>query len=119
MVCGLALGMAAAQSAAQQAAPTAADWKTHLTDELLSFWSAPGAAGTPPGAFPGRLCNDGTVPVSGTSCSGVPRWMDAESRTLVAHSRQVFSYAIAFHMTGDTAWLDLAEAGLEDQFATF
>ena len=66
----LALASAAAPVTAGPVEPPAR-WLTHLTDDLLPFWDAPGAAGTPPGSFPGRLCNDGALPEPGVACDGV------------------------------------------------
>lgn len=93
-------------------------WLDHLETELLPFWSDPYAAGTPPGSFAPRLCNDGSEPVA--ACVGVTR-SQAENpvQTLVGQSRQVFSYAVAFHMTGQQVYLDLAKAGTAYQFDTF
>lgn len=115
----LTFGGATGPVAAEPALLSASDWVDHVTDDLLPFWSAPGAQGVPPGAFPQRLCFDGSVPVQGVGCDGVPAGYDPEQRNIVAHSRQVFSYAVAFHMTGDTQWLDLAKAGTDYQFDTF
>lgn len=96
-------------------------WLDHLNDDLLGYWdeviTSDAAQG---GDFPGRLCNDGSFPVSGETCSGVSaRNATNAEQTLVAHSRQVFSYAVGYHMTGDTTYLELAKAGLEYQIATF
>ncbi|WP_159458489.1 AGE family epimerase/isomerase [Roseisalinus antarcticus] len=114
-------GLVACLSTLPAAAQDVADpdtWLRHLTQDLLPFWSA--AEGDPAGNFPGRLCNDGSLPTPGVACGGVSAWQASNPRrTLVAQSRQVFSYAVAFHMTGDTAWLDLARAGAHDQFDTF
>lgn len=107
-------------SAETSDANTADRWKTHLTENLLPFWSEAQAAGAGSGSFPGNICNDGSLPVSGTACGGVSSWRARNpQQTLVAQSRQVFSYAIAYHMTGQKAYLDLAQAGLEYQFDTF
>lgn len=99
-------------------------WLDHLNDDLLPFWSDPFASGTPAGAFAGELCNDGSEPVPdppdlhGLICPGVQSWgSDYRPRqTLVAQSRQVYSYATAFLMTGERRWLDLARAGAAWQF---
>ncbi len=93
-------------------------WVSHLTSDLLPFWSAPYATGTPQGSFAGNLCNDGTEPTS--VCTGVSQFRaDNPQQTLVGQSRQVFSYAVAFHMTGQQVYLDLAKAGSAYQFNTF
>ena len=119
LACVLTLGGIAPPAAAGTVEPPAR-WLQHLEEDLLGFWSAPGAEGTPPGSFPGRLCNDGTLPEPGVACDGVTAWQARKPRqTLVAQSRQVFSYAVAFHMTGERRWLDLARAGAAYQFDTF
>ena len=119
----LALFLATAPFGMVLAQGTTADpdrWQRHLSEDLLPFWSSPAATGSPAGAFPGRRCNDGSLPVPGVSCSGVSAFQASNPvQTLVAHSRQVFSYGVAFHMTGDRTWLDLARAGLDYQFSTF
>lgn len=93
-------------------------WRDHLNNDLLPFWSDPYAAGTPVGAFAPRLCNDGSQPMD--ACTGVTQSQAINPvATLVGQSRQVFSYAIAFHMTGNTTYLDLAKAGTQYQFDTF
>lgn len=93
-------------------------WLEHLASDLLPFWDDPAAAGTPTGSFAGNLCNDGSAPIA--ACAGVSQFRaNNPQQTLVAQSRQVFSYAIAFHMTGQQAYLDLAKAGAAYQFETF
>ena len=108
----------AAQADGQMTSPDA--WKTHVVEDLLPFWSDPFATGTPSGSFAGNLCNDGSAPVAGSACTGVSdSRANNPEQTLVGQSRQVFSYAIAFHMTGQQVYLDLAKAGTDYQFETF
>ena len=88
-------------------------WLTHVRTDLLRFWEkAAQTAQYQAGEFPGSLCNDGSVPVAGVACGGVIAWRASNpEETLVAQSRQVYSYGVAYHMTGDTQYLDLAKAG--------
>ncbi len=117
---GAGLFFALTIATAALAEPNAERWKTHLTNDLLPFWDDPYAAGTPAGSFAGNLCNDGSAPVAGVSCSGVSASLASNpQQTLVGQARQVFSYAIAFHMTGQKTYLDLAKAGLDYQWDTF
>ncbi|MEP4196305.1 MAG: AGE family epimerase/isomerase [Aliishimia sp.] len=116
----LVAAFAANLAVAQGVSDSPERWQIHLTEDLLPFWDDPAAIGTPIGSFAGNLCNDGTAPLSGTSCTGVSSFRASHpQQTLVSQSRQVFSYAVAFHMTGQQAYLDLAQAGLEYQFDTF
>lgn len=94
-------------------------WRNHLVDDLQGFWRDPAAAGNPEGNFPRYLCHDGTAP-NGNPCGGISLSDATNPETsLVAQSRQVYSYGMAFHMTGDTDYLDLARSGLEVQFTNF
>jgi mannose/cellobiose epimerase-like protein (N-acyl-D-glucosamine 2-epimerase family) len=65
------------------------------------------------------LCNDGTRPPVGGRCPGHPSWLSQTRQTLVGQSRQVYSFAVAFHMTGEARYLDLARKGVSHQFDTF
>ncbi|MGG7567010.1 hypothetical protein ACQ5SO_12725 [Rhodovulum sp. DZ06] len=117
----LSLGLAApAPAAAQVALPSAADWQDHVLNDLLPFWSVPDALGDPVGAFPSRRCDDGTLAPAGAPCpTGGNSTVDRPDRWLVAQSRQVFAYGVAFHMTGDPQWLELAQAGTQNLFDTY
>jgi mannose/cellobiose epimerase-like protein (N-acyl-D-glucosamine 2-epimerase family) len=95
-------------------------WVDHVVDDMLPFWSTPDALGDPIGAFPGRRCNDGTLSDPAAPCpEGGLSTTDKPSRRPVAQSRQIFAYGAAFHMTGDSQWLDLARAGTDNLFDTF
>lgn len=76
----------------------AATWSGHLNDELLPFWTMDAAKGSPVGNFPTWRGMDGSVQSPSTR---KPRMM----------GRQVFTYSVAFMLTGDEAMLDLARAG--------
>jgi mannose/cellobiose epimerase-like protein (N-acyl-D-glucosamine 2-epimerase family) len=90
-------------ASAQQLLP-GTRWLAHLNNDLLPFWTTATAFGKPFGAFPSVRCNDRTL-----SCPeiGHPR-----SRWLVALSRQSYGYGVAFHLTGNRAYLDAMRAGI-------
>ncbi len=75
-----------------------ATWQAHLADDLLPYWTMDAARGTPPGNFPTFRGMDGSI--QGSS-NRKPRML----------GRQVFTYCVAFMLTGDEAYLDLARAG--------
>lgn len=105
-------------AAADQPDPTR--WLTHLNDDLLPFWTSPEAVGDPEGRFPGWRCADGSLPVAGTACGGISVNRSGQTfRSVVAQSRQTYSYGIAFHLTGNTTYLDLAQAGSDRLFDEF
>lgn len=109
-----------AGAAQAQALPGPQAWIDHVVDDMLPFWSTPDALGDPVGAFPGRRCNDGTLSDPAARCpEGGASTTDTPSRWLVAQSRQIFAYGAAFHMTGDSQWLNLARAGTDNLFATY
>lgn len=76
----------------------AASWTTHLTADLLPYWTMAAAQGSPVGNFPTYRGMDGSLQGATTR---KPRMM----------GRQVFTYSIGFLLTGDEALLDLARAG--------
>ena len=115
----LGAGLALAAPGAQ-ALTTGQDWIDHVVDDMLPFWSGPDALGDPLGAFPSRRCNDGSLPATTGICGEAGGSTQANpQRRLVAQSRQIYSYAAAFQMTGDVTWLQLAQAGTQDLFDTF
>lgn len=76
-----------------------ATWTTHVTDDLLPYWTMDAAKGTPLGNFPTWRGMDGSVqPGDGTFR---PRML----------GRQTYAYAVGYLLTGDEALLDLARAG--------
>ena len=96
--------------------PTAADWKAHLEDDLMSFWVPPQTLGEP-GDFPTYRCNDGTVYDAAKPCAELANpatgivWLKREY--LRMKSRQIYGYGIAYHVTGQQKYLDLAKQGVD------
>lgn len=96
-------------------------WLQHLQQDLLPYWSHPDAHGKPIGNFPSQRCNDGRAFQADSPCAEIAEipWLTKDRQHLVALSRQIYAYGVAFHMTGDVRFLDLAEAGLRHQLAHF
>src|SRR6056297_385794 len=110
------LATAAVGDTQGQAAP-GDRWRAHVLDDLLPFWDDGAIGNSPGGSFPGRLCNDGALPVAGVACDGVTARQASNPRQfLVGQSRQVYSYAVAFHLTGDPKYLDIARKGADYLF---
>jgi hypothetical protein len=89
-------------------------WVDHLKYDLLPFWTTQSAFGDPIGAFPGTRCDDTTLYDPAHPCPEIRKnsWISPSQRTLVELSRQTYGYGVAFHMTGDTRYLDLMKAGV-------
>jgi mannose/cellobiose epimerase-like protein (N-acyl-D-glucosamine 2-epimerase family) len=101
------------------ALPDGSIWLKHARQDLIPYWTQPAAEGDPVGRFPTFRCNDGSAYVAANPCpelSHTPDWIKSElGRNYVRmQSRQVFAYAMAFHLTGDVALLRLAQAGARD-----
>jgi mannose/cellobiose epimerase-like protein (N-acyl-D-glucosamine 2-epimerase family) len=98
--------------------PTAADWRDHVEDQLLPYWTMEAARGDPVGNFPSFRCNDGTVyDDPDNRCPELrfaPDWIRASlGRQFVRMmSRQTYLYGAAYHMTGDPELLALHQAGV-------
>jgi mannose/cellobiose epimerase-like protein (N-acyl-D-glucosamine 2-epimerase family) len=96
--------------------PTGERWLRHLHEDLLPFWVMPEALGEPLGNFPTYRNNDGTLvdpkhpgPDFQNVIPGIV-WLDRDY--VRSKSRQCFAYGIAFHLTGETRYLDYAKAGV-------
>ncbi len=117
----------------------ASDWITHVVKDLMPFWMMASAKGkNPNGPFPSYRCRDGKA-FGEAGCdlksgefkfladvnrayhaykqSGPYDWVtgpnnELEKRAYVRmHSRQTYAYSVAFHLTGDKQYLDLAQRG--------
>jgi mannose/cellobiose epimerase-like protein (N-acyl-D-glucosamine 2-epimerase family) len=114
-LCLLPLLPAQKATAATPQIPKPADWITHVTQDIMPFWTRAEALGEPVGRFPTDRCDDGTLP-GGTTCDGVPaEALERPRLSVVVISRLTYAYAVAFHMTGDTTYLDYARKGLKFQ----
>ena len=94
--------------------PPASRWTDHLTQELLPFWGQPSALGVPLGSFPSVRCDDGSLVNRASPCPeiGGNAYLMQNYQYVVPISRQVYAYCVAFHMTGDTNYLNYARAGI-------
>ncbi len=99
------------------ALPPGERWLTHLTDELLPFWTTPEALGTPVGNFPTYRCNDGSLVDLADPCPEIknadPAIVNLSRDYVRSKSRQVFAYGVAYHLTGEERHLLHARAGAE------
>lgn len=103
-----------ATSCATALAQPAGAWLDHLQRDLVPFWSHPDALGSK-GDFPSIRCDDGTAVNWTRPCREVGQngWLTQRPRNVVAQSRQVYAYGVAFHMTGDRKYLDWMKSGLD------
>jgi mannose/cellobiose epimerase-like protein (N-acyl-D-glucosamine 2-epimerase family) len=109
------LALSCVAQTAPEGIPSADRWMTHLTSELLPFWTSDVALGNPLGAFPSTRCDDGSALDLAKPCPEVARnaWLLTPNRYLVPQSRQTYAYGVAFHMTGDVRYLDYMKAGVK------
>jgi mannose/cellobiose epimerase-like protein (N-acyl-D-glucosamine 2-epimerase family) len=95
--------------------PSGDRWLEHLNRELLPFWDKETAFGKPVGAFPSVRCNDGSLLDRANPCPEIRgnEWLMEDRTYVVSLSRQTYAYAVAFHVTGNPRFLELARAGVE------
>jgi hypothetical protein len=95
--------------------PAGTRWLDHLNKELLPFWTTDTSFGVPFGAFPGTRCDNATLYDEQNPRPEIQRnpWISPQQRHLVALSRQVYGYGVAFHLTGKRAYLDAMRAGID------
>lgn len=96
--------------------PSIVRWREHLVSELLPYWMAPAAQGSPVGNFPTFRCNDGSVLRADAPCPELSGhgWIVSELGRDYTRmkSRQAFVYGVAYHITGEEKYLLLAQAGV-------
>jgi mannose/cellobiose epimerase-like protein (N-acyl-D-glucosamine 2-epimerase family) len=94
--------------------PTSDRWQGHLRNELLPFWTSGAALGSPLGNFPTVRCNNGSLVNYSNPCPEANSAYLLENRSyVVAMSRQVYGYGVAFHLTGNPEYLKYAKAGVD------
>src|SRR6266705_7129814 len=105
----------AAPAWSQTPLPPGARWLDHLNNELLPFWTTATAFGNPFGAFPSTRCDDTALYDERKPCPEIRRnpSISPQQRHVVALSRQVYGYGVAFHLTGKRAYLDAMRAGID------
>ncbi len=105
-----------APSAPPTGLPTAADWKDHLEKDLMAFWLPAQTIGEP-GNYPTYRCNDGKLYDKTNPCPELAKpatgivWLNREY--LRMKSRQIYGYGVAYHVTGDPKYLELAKQGVD------
>ncbi|MFT7621375.1 MAG: mannose/cellobiose epimerase-like protein (N-acyl-D-glucosamine 2-epimerase family) [Myxococcota bacterium] len=77
-----------------------ATWLSHLSADILPYWTSADALGSPPGNFPTYRGMDGAPDAN------------SERRPRML-SRQTYLYVVAFMLTGDPAQLEHARAGVD------
>ena len=104
-----------APAKAQSSLPSGTRWLEHLSNELLPFWTSNAAFGNPVGTFPSTRCDSAALYDEKRPCPEVMDnpWISPQERHLVAMSRQVYGYGVAFHLTGRGAYLDAMKAGVD------
>ncbi len=101
---------------APEGLPDGSRWMTHLKEELLPFWDRPEALGDPVGNFPSKRCDDGTAyDARSNACPEIAGngWLAMDLDYTVSRSRQTYAYGVAFHLTGETRYLEYAKAGVD------
>lgn len=87
----------------------------------MPFWTLSTALGEPIGNFPSVRCDDGTLVDPENPCAEVlgfdDDWLIKDDQYVVSLSRQIYTYGVAFQLTGNRKYLDYAKAGV-DYFRT-
>lgn len=92
-------------------------WVDHLRNDLAPFWAMPAALGSPRGAFPTFRCDDGSAWDAEKPCpelAKAPEWIRSELTREYTRmrSRQTYFYGVAYHLTGEERYLELARDGV-------
>jgi mannose/cellobiose epimerase-like protein (N-acyl-D-glucosamine 2-epimerase family) len=108
----LVLGVLAPLAVAQ---PAPRVWLDHVEHDLAGLWMQDALAGDSPGSFPTFVCADGR-PYRGEACPGFappPAWIRPElgRQYIRMLSRQVYTYGVIYHLTGNETALARARAG--------
>lgn len=97
-------------------------WKDHLVKDLMKFWDRPEASELQGGLFPTYRTNRGELlpkdpadwPEELKKAQADPDTaglIQTDKNFVRAHSRQTYAYGIAFHMTGNSHYLELCRKG--------
>lgn len=95
--------------------PPPSRWMEHFQRDLIRWWDDMRAVGTPEGNYPSTRCNDGTVVNFSAACAEVRgnSWLMQGDQYMVAMSRQIYGYGVAFHVTGDPKYLRMMKTGVD------
>lgn len=114
---------AAAEKGKVSDLPDSQQWLNHLNRDLLSFWANPEGLGDPIGNFNTFRYDDGS-PVNPLGLLREPylTLMNQGHTWITDHlnkqyvrmiSRQTYAFGVAFHLTGDVRYLNLAKSGVD------
>ncbi|GGA67324.1 hypothetical protein GCM10011369_06230 [Neiella marina] len=96
--------------------PTAKQWHQHIEHNLVRYWMQPTAFGEPEGNFPTYRCFDGSLPDPKALCEALDQpWIKpllGRQYTRMI-SRQVYTYGVIYHLTGNERALALAKSGID------
>lgn len=98
------------------AMPNSEQWLTHVRQDIAPFYLQAAALGEQEGNFPTFRCNNGDLPDLTQPCPELQGgWVvDKLGRQYTRMlSRQIYSYAVIFHLTGDEDALAAAKAGVD------
>jgi len=107
--------------------PRGERWIRHVQEDIMPFWLMESALGEELGNFPSYRDNRGQtvdfskpkdeqpIEIQGGMRFGL---ISENKQYLRTRSRQIFGYCIAFLMTGEDRYLELAYAGIEHNFLT-
>ncbi|WP_051326575.1 MULTISPECIES: hypothetical protein [Aliagarivorans] len=96
--------------------PSAQQWLQHIEQDIARFYLQPGPLGDPVGSFPTYLCNDSQTADLSDLCPELQAsWLqDSLGRQYTRMlSRQIYTYGVIFHMTGNPKALAAAKAGVD------
>jgi len=96
-------------------------WLKHVEEDLDPWWLDKNAFGEPIGNFPSFRCDNGELVNLSELCPAFKNlpsdydWLPLvlDKNFIVSQSRQVYTYGVAYHLTGDPKFLSLAKAGVD------
>ncbi|NET66214.1 MAG: N-acyl-D-glucosamine 2-epimerase [Moorea sp. SIO1G6] len=96
-------------------------WLQHLEEDLNPWWLMETAYGKPVGNFPSFRCDNGDLVNPSKPCSAFTKLGDnygyitnnLDKNYIVSQSRQVYTYCVAYHLSGNPKFLSLAKAGID------